>query len=78
MPAPMDWKIELVPIPLSDVDAAKRFYTEKLGFSVDHDVSTSRRVGTGIFFFFFNDPDGNSWAVQRIAPEARRPQGDQS
>jgi catechol 2,3-dioxygenase-like lactoylglutathione lyase family enzyme len=30
-----------VPIPVSDVDAAKRFYTEKMGFTLDHDVSTS-------------------------------------
>jgi catechol 2,3-dioxygenase-like lactoylglutathione lyase family enzyme len=35
----MDWKLELVPIPVSDVDAAKHFYTEQLGFTVDHDVS---------------------------------------
>lgn len=131
---PMDWKLELVPIPVSDVDAAKQFYVEKMGFTLDHDVSPSphfrvvqltppgsacsicfgrgivktapgsvqglhlvvsdihaaraqlleRRVevsevkelGTGIFFVFLEDPDGNSWAVQRVAPEARRPQGD--
>ena len=35
----MEWKLELDPIPVSDVDAAKRFYTEKMGFVVDHDVS---------------------------------------
>jgi catechol 2,3-dioxygenase-like lactoylglutathione lyase family enzyme len=33
----MDWKLELVAIPVSDVDRAKRFYTEKAGFSADHD-----------------------------------------
>ena len=34
----MDWKIELVPIPVSDVDRAKAFYTEQLGFNLDHDL----------------------------------------
>lgn len=131
----MEWKLELVPIPVSDVDAAKRFYTEKMGFTVDHDVSPNpqfrvvqltppgsacsicfgrgivktapgsvkglhlvvsdihaaraqlvergvavsevQELGKGIFFVFLEDPDGNSWAVQRVAPEARRPKGDQ-
>jgi hypothetical protein len=35
----MDWKLELVPIPVSDVDRAKDFYTEKVRFDVDHDVN---------------------------------------
>ncbi len=35
----MDWKLELVPIPVSDVDLAKAFYAEKVGFNVDLDVS---------------------------------------
>lgn len=34
----MDWKLELVPIPVSDVDRAKAFYTDKVGFHADHDV----------------------------------------
>jgi predicted lactoylglutathione lyase len=33
----MDWKLELVPLPVSDVDRAKSFYTEKVGFDLDHD-----------------------------------------
>ena len=33
----MDWKLELVAIPVSDVDRAKSFYTEKVGFHADHD-----------------------------------------
>ena len=33
----MDWKLELVAIPVSDVDRAKAFYAEKIGFDVDHD-----------------------------------------
>lgn len=33
----MDWKLELVAIPVSDVDRAKDFYVEKVGFNLDHD-----------------------------------------
>ena len=34
----MQMKLELVPIPVSDVDRAKAFYVEKIGFHLDHDV----------------------------------------
>jgi catechol 2,3-dioxygenase-like lactoylglutathione lyase family enzyme len=37
----MDWKIELVGIPVSDVERAKAFYTEKVGFVLDHDHQVS-------------------------------------
>ena len=37
----MDWKIELVAIPVTDVDRAKAFYTEKAGFHADHDYQVS-------------------------------------
>ena len=37
----MDWKLELVAIPVSDVDRAKEFYTEKAGFVLDHDHRVS-------------------------------------
>jgi len=42
----MDWKLELVPIPVADVDRAKAFYAEKVGFNVDLDVNadTDHRV----------------------------------
>jgi predicted enzyme related to lactoylglutathione lyase len=33
----MDWKLELVAVPVSDVDRAKAFYTEVAGFNADHD-----------------------------------------
>jgi catechol 2,3-dioxygenase-like lactoylglutathione lyase family enzyme len=33
----MDWKLELVQVPVSDIDAAKAFYTEKAGFTADAD-----------------------------------------
>jgi catechol 2,3-dioxygenase-like lactoylglutathione lyase family enzyme len=35
----MDFKLELVPVPVSDVDRAKTFYADQLGFSVDVDFS---------------------------------------
>lgn len=128
----MDWKLEVVVVPVSDVDRAKRFYAEQVGFVVDHDTRISDEVrviqltphgsgcsiviskgmtdmapgsirglqlvvsdieaarsellsrgvevgpvahfeGTTVVegrggrwnsFIFFNDPDGNSWAVQ--------------
>lgn len=33
----MDWKLEVVVVPVSDVDRAKRFYNEQVGFVVDVD-----------------------------------------
>ncbi|HKC26801.1 MAG TPA: glyoxalase superfamily protein [Jatrophihabitans sp.] len=33
----MEMKLELVTIPVSDVDRAKQFYVEKVGFTLDHD-----------------------------------------
>jgi catechol 2,3-dioxygenase-like lactoylglutathione lyase family enzyme len=53
----MDWKLELVAVPVSDVDRAKAFYTEQVGFSADHDHRVSDEI---------SDPDGNGWAVQQI------------
>lgn len=126
----MDWKLELVPLPVADVERAKSFYMDKVGFNLDHDVRNGElRVvqltppgsacsivigkgivntppgsvkllhlvvpdiqaaraelvergvevtevqdfGGGITMAFFDDPDGNSWAVQHIAPGAGRP-----
>jgi predicted enzyme related to lactoylglutathione lyase len=37
----MDWKLELVSIPVTDVDRAKAFYTEQAGFNADHDHRVS-------------------------------------
>jgi predicted enzyme related to lactoylglutathione lyase len=119
----VDYKLELIPVPVSDVDRAKAFYTEQAGFNADHDhqVSDELRfvqltppgsacsiaIGTGVAttepgslqglqlvvedadaahdelqsrgvavsdvqdfpwgrFVFFQDPDGNGWALQQI------------
>ena len=40
----MDWKLELVILPVSDVDRAKAFYTDKVGFHADHDQRVSDRL----------------------------------
>jgi catechol 2,3-dioxygenase-like lactoylglutathione lyase family enzyme len=40
----MDWKLELVILPVSDVDRAKAFYTEKAGFHADHDARVSETL----------------------------------
>jgi len=37
----MDWKIEVVIVPVSDVERAKHFYGDQLGFNVDHDTKLS-------------------------------------
>ena len=124
----MDLKLEVVPIPVKDVDAAKAFYTEQVGFHLDHDVRPNERMrvvqmtppgsacsvvigeglplgepgsvkgvqlsvedvdavremlagrGVGVGdvhqlgpegtpgsrYLFFQDPDGNEWAVQEL------------
>lgn len=40
----MDWKLEVVVVPVSDVDRAKRFYSEQAGFVVDHDTRINDEV----------------------------------
>ena len=119
----MDYKLELIAVPVSDVDRAKAFYVDQAGFNADHDhkVSDDIRfvqltppgsacsiaIGKGVNdaepgsvqglqlvvddadaarddlasrgvvvsdvqdfpwgrFVFFQDPDGNGWAVQQI------------
>jgi predicted enzyme related to lactoylglutathione lyase len=47
----MDWKIELVPVPVTDVDRAKDFY-QKVGFNVDHD----HQVQEGLRFVQLTPP----------------------
>jgi catechol 2,3-dioxygenase-like lactoylglutathione lyase family enzyme len=121
----MDWKLELVYVPVTDIDRAKAFYADQVGFHLDHDVVVSPELhfiqltppgsacsismgkglteaepgsvrglqlvvediqaahdelaGRGVevsevdvqpwgSFVYFNDPDGNSWAVQQIPP----------
>jgi predicted enzyme related to lactoylglutathione lyase len=37
----MDWKLELIAIPVTDVDRAKAFYVDQVGFNADHDHRVS-------------------------------------
>jgi len=37
----VDWKLELVIVPVSDVDRAKAFYVDQVGFHADHDVTVN-------------------------------------
>jgi len=36
----LDMKLELVPVPVTDVDRAKAFYVDQVGFHADHDGNT--------------------------------------
>ena len=40
----MDWKLELVILPVSDVDKAKAFYADQVGFTVDYDHTVSEEI----------------------------------
>jgi catechol 2,3-dioxygenase-like lactoylglutathione lyase family enzyme len=135
----MNWTLEVVIVPVSDIDRAKAFYTDGLGFTLDHDIAMGDDVrivqltppGSGcsivigkgavpvmppgslkglqlvvpdvtaareellargvpvgevqvlgenpgpvahpldnVGFLFFEDPDGNGWAVQQISSRA--------
>jgi catechol 2,3-dioxygenase-like lactoylglutathione lyase family enzyme len=48
----VDWKIELVSVPVSDVDRAKAFYVDQVGFTADHDHA----VGDGLRFVQLTPP----------------------
>jgi predicted enzyme related to lactoylglutathione lyase len=77
----MDWKLELVAIPVSDVDRAKSFYVDRVGFHADHDhmVSDELRfvqltppgsacsiaLGTGIL----DTPPGSAQGLQLVVAD---------
>jgi predicted enzyme related to lactoylglutathione lyase len=77
----MDWELELVAIPVSDVDRAKTFYTEQAGFNADHDhrdsdemrfvqltppgSSCSIALGTGIV----DTPPGSVQGLQLVVSD---------
>jgi catechol 2,3-dioxygenase-like lactoylglutathione lyase family enzyme len=48
----LDFRLEVVQVPVSDVDRAKDFYTEKAGFNADHD----HRVSEGLRFVQLTPP----------------------
>lgn len=77
----MDWKLELVVVPVADVERAKRFYSEQVGFVVDHDtrVSDDMRIvqltppGSGcsiaIGAGMTDTPPGSVQGLQLVVPD---------
>jgi catechol 2,3-dioxygenase-like lactoylglutathione lyase family enzyme len=57
----MDFKLELIAVPVSDVDRAKTFYTEQAGFNADHD----HRVSDDIRFVQLTPPGSARSRISR-------------
>lgn len=55
----MDMRLELVPLPVSDVDRAKAFYVDKIGFNADHDVGDE----SGAFRVVQLTPPGSACSI---------------
>jgi catechol 2,3-dioxygenase-like lactoylglutathione lyase family enzyme len=53
--------LEVVPLPVADVDRALAFYTQQVGFALDVDYHPTERF---CGFADFGDPDGNTWTLQ--------------
>jgi catechol 2,3-dioxygenase-like lactoylglutathione lyase family enzyme len=62
------WKIEVIPIPVADVEKAKRFYAERMGFAVDLDM----RLGDGSRVVQLTPP-GSGCSIQIGAPTGGEP-----
>ena len=60
----MDWKLELVVVPVSDVERSKRFYSEQVGFAVDHDT----RVTDDMHIVQLTPPVRRTWAPRGQTP----------
>jgi catechol 2,3-dioxygenase-like lactoylglutathione lyase family enzyme len=65
----MQMRLELVYLPVSDVDRAKRFYAEQVGFAVDHD----HRVSESVRFVQLTPPGAASTRPSPIATEHAAP-----
>ncbi len=68
----MDWKIELVAIPVTDVDRAKAFYVEQVGFHADHDYQV-----TGQLRFVQLTPPGSACSIVLGTGVTEMPAGSQ-
>ncbi len=68
----MDWKIELVAIPVTNVDRAKAFYVEQVGFHADHD----HRVNDALRFVQLTPP-GSACSVMLGTGITEMPPGSQ-
>jgi catechol 2,3-dioxygenase-like lactoylglutathione lyase family enzyme len=79
----MNWTLEVVCVPVSDVDRAKKFYASQLGFAVDHDttISADSRIvqltppGSGCSICIGNSvvamPPGSLQGLQLVVPDVR-------
>jgi catechol 2,3-dioxygenase-like lactoylglutathione lyase family enzyme len=68
----MDWKIELVAIPVTDVDRAKAFYVDQVGFHPDHDYQVSDELR-----FVQLTPPGSACSVVMGTGVTEMPPGSQ-
>jgi predicted enzyme related to lactoylglutathione lyase len=68
----MSWKIELVAVPVTDVDRAKAFYVDQVGFSADHDV----QVNDGLRFVQLTPP-GSACSIVMGTGITEMPPGSQ-
>jgi predicted enzyme related to lactoylglutathione lyase len=68
----MDWKIELVAIPVTDVDRAKAFYVEQVGFHADHDYEVS-----DVLRFVQLTPPGSACSIVLGTGVTQMPPGSQ-
>ncbi len=66
----MDWKLEVVPVPVTDVDRAKRFYGEQVGFVVDLDT----RIGDEMRLVQLTPP-GSGCSIQLSTGILKMPPG---
>src|SRR6185503_8780834 len=68
----MDWKIELIFIPVTDVDRAKAFYVDQVGFHADHD----HKVHEGLRFVQLTPP-GSACSIVLGTGVTEMPPGSQ-
>jgi len=64
----MDWKLELVLVPVSDVDRAKNFYVDQVGFNADHDHQVSDELR-----FVQLTPPGSGCSISMGPPTGMTP-----
>lgn len=65
----MDWKLEVVTLPVSDLDGARDFYAQRLGFTVDIDHEANG------FRFLQLTPLGSGCSIHLREADAERPAG---
>jgi catechol 2,3-dioxygenase-like lactoylglutathione lyase family enzyme len=85
----MDWKIELLPVPVTDLDRAKEFYV-RIGFNLDHDHTVNENLrfiqltppGSACSIVLdlnlTSMPAGSLQGIQAVIPDADQAQKDLS